>query len=366
AQYLFAEADRMNTIEDPMLTGISRDFDAMLDPRPTAGSPALSNALNALPGDSFFMPANHQGAFSTWNWLAGWSALASGGYITNDEGTIPSMLPEGVFAMEDFESLPLGPNVNEELAGENVWTKETPRNMSIDDSGVAGVGNDETDGVTEWAGWSFANKEWWTQTAGDQRRSEFVNGIGTVAIADGDEWDDQPHAEGYVNTFLSWDVDITGATAGGLELSFDSSWRPEYDSNYHQTANITASYDGGEAVQVMLWESNSDSPNYKDHTPNEAVILPLDNPAGAKNLTLTFGYFDAGNDWWAIDNLVVAEAMNPATIAIARDGANITIEFDGTLQSADSATGPYKNVDGASSPFSVTADAPQKFYRAVR
>jgi hypothetical protein len=96
AQYLFAEADRMNTIEDPMLTGISRDFDAMLDPRPTAGSPALSNALNALPGDSFFMPANHQGAFSTWNWLAGWTALATGGYITTEEGTLPSTELEAV------------------------------------------------------------------------------------------------------------------------------------------------------------------------------------------------------------------------------------------------------------------------------
>jgi hypothetical protein len=96
AQYLFTEADRMNTIEDPMLTGISRDFDAMLDPRPTAGSPALSNALNALPGDSFFIPANHQGAFSTWNWLAGWTALATGGYITTEEGTLPSTELEAV------------------------------------------------------------------------------------------------------------------------------------------------------------------------------------------------------------------------------------------------------------------------------
>ena len=93
AQYLFAEADRMNQIIDPQITAISRDFDAGLDPRPVAGSPALSNALFALPGDDFFMNVNHQGAFSTWNWLAGWTALAYGGYVTNEEGMIPTKDP---------------------------------------------------------------------------------------------------------------------------------------------------------------------------------------------------------------------------------------------------------------------------------
>jgi len=55
-----------------------------------------------------------------------------------------------------------------------------------------------------------------------------------------------------------------------------------------------------------------------------------------------------------------------AAIAIANDGGNIAITYEGTLQSADSVTGPYSDVAGASSPFSVTADAPQKFYRAVQ
>ena len=48
----------------------------------------------------------------------------------------------------------------------------------IDDQGnfVEGVG------VTEWKGWSFADKDWWVQAAGDQRRSEFELGEGAVAI----------------------------------------------------------------------------------------------------------------------------------------------------------------------------------------
>ena len=38
------------------------------------------------------------------------------------------------------------------------------------------------DGVTEWAGWSFADKAWWTETAEDQDRSTFTLGSGTVAV----------------------------------------------------------------------------------------------------------------------------------------------------------------------------------------
>ena len=62
--------------------------------------------------------------------------------------------------------------------------------------------------MTEWAGWSFADKDWWAEATGDQRRSEFTKASGTIAIADGDEWDDQPHAEGYLDTFMSWPVNI--------------------------------------------------------------------------------------------------------------------------------------------------------------
>ena len=101
-----------------------------------------------------------------------------------------------IFSSLDFDGLALGPNVDESVAGDAVWTKTAPAGWSIDDSGVPGVGDPAQDGVTEWAGWSFASKDWWVEAAGDQRRSEFVNSTGIAAIADGDEWDDQDHAEG--------------------------------------------------------------------------------------------------------------------------------------------------------------------------
>ena len=117
----------------------------------------------------------------------------------------PALVP----ASEGFSSLVLGPNVDEELAGDAVWTKTAPSGWSIDDSGVPGVGNPALDGVTEWAGWSFADKDWWAEATGDQRRSEFTKASGTIAIADGDEWDDQDHAEGYLDTFMSWPLDVS-------------------------------------------------------------------------------------------------------------------------------------------------------------
>ncbi|MFH1718260.1 MAG: LamG domain-containing protein [Planctomycetota bacterium] len=212
---------------------------------------------------------------------------------------------------EDFEGLELGPNVDEALAGDEVWTDTPPAGWTVDESGVPGVGDPAADGVTEWAGWAFANKDWWMEAAGNQRRVEFELGQGTVAVADPDEWDDAdhpgPNSQDPYDTWLSSPaVDISRLEAGSLQLKFDSSWRPEYDDNYHQTANITASYDGGSPIEILRWESNPNSPNFKPDATNETVIVDLDPPPGAVSAVLTFGLFDAGNDWWwAIDNVKV-------------------------------------------------------------
>ena len=55
---------------------------------------------------------------------------------------------------------------------------------------------------------------------------------------------------------------------------------------------------------------------------------------------------------------------NP-TIAIAVDGANAVITFTGTLQAADSVSGPYTDVSGATSPKTVSVSGgAMKFWRA--
>jgi hypothetical protein len=225
-------------------------------------------------------------------------------------------LAETALFAEDFEGLVLGPNKDESLKGDHVWTKEAPPGWVHDDTGVPGAGT-PIDGVTEWAGWSFTNRLWWVEAAADQDRSQFTKGVGTIAVADDDEWDDQDHGgwgAGYYTTYLSTpSIDISTAKPGTLKLKFDSAWKPEcFDDGpgtNNQTAQVTVSYDGAKAVEVLRWQSDSGSPYYHGNATNETVVLPLDAPAGAKTMVLTFGLLNAGNDWWwSIDNVEVTAA----------------------------------------------------------
>jgi hypothetical protein len=271
---------------------------------------------------------------------------------------------------EDFESLVLGPNVDETLAGEAVWTKTAPAGWSIDDTGVPGVGTDQ-DGVTEWAGWSFAKREWWAEAGGNQRRVEFTKGTGTVAIADSDEWDDVGHAAGDMRTLMTTkEFDVATAPAGTAYLKFNSSWRPEDP----QKANITVKYDGGAEVEVLRFESINSSPYFKDDSSvNDTLVIPLNNPAGAKKAVLTFGYFDTRNNWWwAVDNLMVVSEAGGGTggevkLTASKAGSQVKIEWTGTgtLQGATGvgAGADWADVVGAVSGHTVNADGAARFYR---
>ncbi|MFM1941434.1 MAG: hypothetical protein RI897_416 [Verrucomicrobiota bacterium] len=249
---------------------------------------------------------------------------------------------------EDFEALPLGHSMEEGVSADGVWTKTTPEGWVADDSKVPGINEGpDRNGVIEWAGWSFADKNWWVQTAGDQRRSEFSLGHGTVMIADPDEWDDATHPGSGVPTDdrtaqgLWYETYITtaGFSAAGVEadsllLVFASSWRPEFDSNYRQTGVIDVSYDGAAANRVLHWVSDSsvlpwevgvtEAAFKNDESTNEEIIVPLNNPAGTSEVKLTFGMLDAGNDWWwAVDN--VAVGVPPFATSIMADGVSFTV-----------------------------------------
>ncbi|MHC4071778.1 MAG: hypothetical protein ACYTGS_07075 [Planctomycetota bacterium] len=238
----------------------------------------------------------------------------SGKMIFDDIRLAAGAAPVGKILLfqEDFEGVELGTSLEESAGSEEVWTDIPPEGWTIDESGVPGIGDLATDGMTEWAGWAFTDKDWWITVAGNQRRVEYTLGQGTVAVADPDEWDDSTHpdsaSEGWYKTYMSTSpIDISGAQEGTVQLTFDSSWRPEFDSNYHQTGNITASFDGSEPVEVLLWESDPGSPNFKhDQSTNETITVDLENPPWATSVVLTFGMYDAGNDWWwAIDNIKV-------------------------------------------------------------
>ncbi len=272
---------------------------------------------------------------------------------------------------EDFEGLALGPKVEEARPGSAVWTKTPPPGWLIDDSKMPGVGT-SMDGMTEWAGWSFANKDWWVGAAGDQRRSEYKLGIGTVMIADPDEWDDAAHVQGlFESVVTTGPIGVTSAPANSLVLVYDSSWRPEavddglpnfpVDAEGNrindQTGFIKARFDALAEAEVQRWTSINGEPTYHDHMPNESVVVPLGNPAGAQNLVLRFGMEKAANDWWwAVDNLAVG--VPPFLTGVSADGVSFTVRIVEALgKSVDQSKPVTAELDGAGvTPLNLSQD----------
>jgi hypothetical protein len=256
---------------------------------------------------------------------------------------------KAAFLFEDFEGLALLDAVEEPNGLTNAWTPTPPPGWVTNHSGMPGYGDPANDGRTEWAGWTFARKEFWI-ASDNQTRDQFTRGVNVLAIADPDEWDDASHpqfdAQGnalYFNSFLSTPaIQIAGAPANSIFLKFDSSWRPEgfddWGGTNNQTATITVSYNGGAPIEVLRWDSNESGPYYKPDSQNEPVFLPLANPAGATNLVVTFGLTQAGNDWWwAFDNLEVN--TGPVAPAITLQPRGQTVSTNATVSFTTAASG---------------------------
>lgn len=258
---------------------------------------------------------------------------------------------------EDFEGLQLFSAIEEEGAdGDEVVTRVAPAGWSIDNSGIPGFDDpgtltEDNDGIIDWAGWSFTNKDWWALAAGDQNRTQFTRGQGTIMVADSDEWDDATNqtdtATGDLyDTFIKTPViNIpAGVPAGRLQLVFDSSWRDEADNDgadSNQTATINAFYDGSAAgLEVLRWESAAESDFFKNDAEDERIVLDLQYDGSASSIQLEFGYGEADNDWWwAIDNLLVAVPADPSVLRIN------TFNGQGTLVGGDVIPTPIKSID---------------------
>lgn len=225
---------------------------------------------------------------------------------------------KAVLLFEDFEGLALIDAVEEPNGMKNAWTPAPPAGWVTNHSGMPGYGDPANDGRTEWAGWTFALKDFWI-ASDNQTRDLFTKGQGTLAIADTDEWDDANHPsvddQGnpvYFNSFLSTPaINIAGLPAGTLYVKFDSAWRPEGN----MTATLTASYNGAAPANILRWESQ-EGPFFHPDSQNESVFLQLTNtPAGATNMVLTFGLTLGDNNWfWAFDNLEINAGVIAPTI----------------------------------------------------
>lgn len=272
----------------------------------------------------------------------------------------------GPLFAEDFNDLPLQDSIAEANAGTGVWTNIPPAGWTIDNSGMfkgvfdpdpAPEDPDEWPGLPEWKGWAFATIEWWP-TVDDQRRSEFIKATGVVAIADADEWDDSgaPVAQGgQFNSFLRTpSVSLRGVAPESALLKFDSAWRPECcddgDGSNNQTATVDVSFDGGPPIRIMEWSSNPDDPTYHADNTNETVLVPVPNPAGARNMQLSFGLTKAANDWfWAVDNIVVT-AGSASLISTAAAPGRVVFEISDTGASPIVTGSIALTINGAAAP----------------
>jgi hypothetical protein len=255
---------------------------------------------------------------------------------------------------ENFDGLTLGPVVTfeSELRSRKAWTQTSlpapfgTEVWSLDNALVPEVNNPNV-GVAEFKGWSFVDRDWWVQTAGDQQRSQFVSASGTIAVADPDEWDDfsatsAPASFGDFDAkLLVSNINLTPAGSQPINLFFHSSWRPE-DT---QKASLTVRYNDPAATQVTLlnWTSDENDANYKPDAVNEAVNLPLQKPAGATAANLEFRVYQARNDWWwAIDNVTMYTGDAPSA-----DGAlRLVINRDSGAVSIVNNTGKTVNLRG--------------------
>ena len=230
---------------------------------------------------------------------------------------------EVVLFEEDFEGVTLEASIMERVKDKNVWSGTPPEGWEITNE------NPKDLGMPEWRTWAIVDLEWWTATAEDQRRSEFTGvhndgkGVGKGAVSDPDEWDDwegngDPDAQSRWNGHLiTPPIKVKGAAAKSLVLTLDSSWRPEDTQN----GEITVSFDGGKEEQILFFKSvgidagahtlvtiptlklKEEKINDGEQI-NETLEIPIDNPAGVAEMTISFGVIEAQNDWWwAIDNI---------------------------------------------------------------
>lgn len=194
-------------------------------------------------------------------------------------------------------------------------------------------------GVTEFDGWTFFDPDSWVSTAGDQGRSEFTKGSGVIAVADSDEFDDTLADSPFDATLTTPSINIAGAVAGSLMLVFDSSWNME-----PQLGTVTVAYDGGDAIEVLRYDENT------ARLTNQTVSIPLDNPASANEMTISWTKAGRNNWWWAIDNIRVTGESDVTSFSITDvsylDGADtlsITWESSNTetyrIQTSTTGTG---------------------------
>ena len=297
------------------LTGSDEDGD---DLSFTVLSQPKNGALSGTAPNLTYSPkANYSGSDS-------FTFKASDGKADSNTATVAIRvikgltLPEGVYFEEDFDGLTLEAfESDSEKDGDGTdWAAQGPTGWVM----RKGEGHGPTEvgeAVKEFDGWTFFDPVSWNATAG-QLRGEFKKGKGVIAVADSDEYDDKADTA-FDASLETPSIDISGAVANTLILTYDSSWRKE-----PQAGSVRVIYDGGEEIELLKLDEAS--PDLL----NETVELALNNPAGAKSAVVKWDYQGQNNWWWAIDNVgVYEEEVNNSAPAVA--GQSVNVDEDGSV-----------------------------------
>ncbi|MFJ5841760.1 phosphocholine-specific phospholipase C [Streptomyces shenzhenensis] len=203
----------------------------------------------------------------------------------------------GYLLAEDFESVAPALAAAADLSRPGLlgWTRTAPEGWTI--TNAPGM----PQGTRELQGWTFLSKQFWFP--GGQDRPNFSRGLGVVAVADPDDWDDtgSPSGRGRFDSTLTTPAVAVPSGTSTLHLGFDSHYRQESP----QEAEVTVVFDTGEPVRLLHYSSaTSGNTNLGQDQQNRLVRLSCPVPAGATSAKASFRIFNAGNNWfWAIDNV---------------------------------------------------------------
>jgi len=226
------------------------------------------------------------------------------------------------FWTENFESVTLGPSVNERLSETvfapqatpettpkpNSFTHTPPAGWNINNDALTnGFANDDV-GLFEFEGWTFTNAGLNALASGSTQLQGFTKSTGPFAIADSDAYTTGELGEGFGGPTIMQTpaISLTGLAAGALKLQFDSAWR----TSGAQTAEITVQYGAGAETTVLSWSSDSVDPAFHATNLNETVFVDLANPAGNSSAVVRFKYTGTDNWFWALDNIKIGTAAN--------------------------------------------------------
>ncbi|MFZ4733435.1 MAG: Ig-like domain-containing protein, partial [Pirellulales bacterium] len=240
--------------------------------------------------------------------LTGYAILLDDGAIRD---VTTDLVANSVLLTQSFDLLPLGPFPPGIRGSDGTdYTFAGPPGFSIDNTLMPAGGS------SPFNGWSYMAKSAWIAEQGDQSRSRFSKGSGTVVVADPDAWDDYPHIAGRFNSFLvTPSIDLAGVTPGSVTLEFDSSYYPELP----QFGVVEVSYDNGASWGPLLFFGDASNPNdgRNDHIVVSAASVPNSYVGGATvdaalvspatgQMKFRFGLLEGENNWWwAVDNLVI-------------------------------------------------------------